>query len=350
MLALMGLFGLVAAGFAADAVMNPTAADKDGSPDTGANGGADGADPRAGMDTVPAGTALTLGEVQATQLALADSFADEGAAISDDLPDDPDPPIRQMGTAEGDILNGGNGNDTLMAGAGRDALAGSGGDDLLWGGSGEDALDGGAGNDVLNGRADDDVITAGGGNDTLRGGVGDDRLAGQSGDDLMSGGLGDDVLMGGEGNDTARGGAGDDWLDGGWGDDALSGGAGDDTVDGGAGNDTLNAGTGTDFLNGGAGDDVLRLTPGTMASGGEGADRFELTQGSAEVGAATVSDYDPATDQLVVMLEPWGDGQPPEVSVQDDGEDALILVDGQIVARVLGASGLPVDRLVLQEV
>lgn len=344
MLALMGLFGLVAAGFAADAVLNGSTSDEDGSQGTSQGDGG----PNMATDPVLPLSDAATNEVEAANFALADSFADEGAAISEDIPEDPDPPTRQMGTAAGDILNGGNGDDTLMGGDGRDVLAGSGGDDLLWGGSGEDGLDGGAGDDLLHGRADNDVITAGGGNDTLRGGVGDDQLAGQSGDDLMAGGLGNDTLLGGEGDDTALGGPGDDWLEGGWGDDALSGGAGDDTVDGGAGNDTLNAGTGADFLNGGAGDDVLRLTPGTMATGGDGADRFELMPFAGDADAATVADYDPASDRLVVMLDGQGDGPPPEVSVQDAGEDALILVDGQMVARVVGAAGLRADQLILQ--
>ncbi|MBD1205179.1 MAG: calcium-binding protein [Rhodobacteraceae bacterium] len=345
MLALMGLIGLVAAGVAADAVLNSS----DPEDDPADEDGVETAEQGVAASSVDAdGARLEAAEMAAAGAALAESLAEEGVALSDDLPDEPDPATRQTGTAAGDILNGGGGDDTLIGGDGQDALAGSGGNDVLWGGDGADVLDGAAGDDLLQGRADHDTITAGAGADTLRGGAGADQLAGQSGDDLMAGGLGEDSLLGGEGNDTARGGAGADWLEGGWGDDALSGGTGDDTVDGGAGNDTLNAGTGADFLNGGAGNDLLRLTGGTFATGGEGADRFELMPMEAGAGMATVADYDPGTDRLVVMLEPAAGGAVPEVAVRESGEDALILVDGTVVARVIGAAGLTADQLILQ--
>lgn len=326
MLALMGLLGLLAAGVAADAVLNSTEEEPDIDPEGDADQGDLSTSETVSSDSTVAETA----EMAAVQSALADSYAEEGVALSDDLPDPPDPDLRLMGTVGGDILNGGEGDDTLMGGDGQDALAGAGGNDLLWGGSGDDQLDGAAGDDLLNGRADDDTLKGGAGNDTLRGAVGNDQLAGQSGDDRMAGGQGDDTVWGGEGDDTALGGAGDDWLD------------------GGAGNDTLNAGKGTDFLNGGEGDDLMRLTAGSIATGGAGADTFTLLPDTLYNGPATVMDYDATADRLVVVLDPADTALKPEVAVQDDGADALVLVDGDVVARVLGAAGLRADQLILQ--
>ncbi|SLN33510.1 Leukotoxin [Falsiruegeria litorea R37] len=81
------------------------------------------------------------------------------------------------------------GNDTLAGGQGSDTLFGEGGDDVLSGGQGADAADGGAGNDTLN--------TAQG--DTVQGGEGDDTFVltdlGETGsaDIQIDGGEGDET-------------------------------------------------------------------------------------------------------------------------------------------------------------
>lgn len=53
------------------------------------------------------------------------------------------------------------------------------------------------------------------GNDTLIGGVADDILAGEDGADTLEGGAGEDMLTSSDGDDRRSGGAGDDLLDGG---------------------------------------------------------------------------------------------------------------------------------------
>jgi Ca2+-binding RTX toxin-like protein len=164
--------------------------------------------------------------------------------------------VTMTGTPEGDLLDGGTGNDWLQ-------------------GTGEiDQLIGGAGNDLLSGFNGDDII---------RGDAGNDVLAGGSHADVLSGGDGDDILVG-EGYFTTSvaltldnlaqfvvsftaSAAGyytgyvssnftikKDAPNGG--DDILSGGAGRDMLFGGVGNDTLDGGTESDSLFGGEGDDV----------------------------------------------------------------------------------------------
>ena len=119
----------------------------------------------------------------------------------------------------GQVLNGGNGNNTLTGAAGNDVISGGNGDDVLNGGRGHDILDGGNGNDSLDGGIGNDDLSGGNGNDTLLGGAGNDSL---------SGGNGNDHLAAASGNDALSGGNGDDWLGGGSGDDTLTGGNGSD--------------------------------------------------------------------------------------------------------------------------
>ena len=215
---------------------------------------------------------------------------------------------------KGDWLNGGDGDDIIVAGADND---------VLLGGHGRDILVAGAGDDYLNGDDDwtamqytwytynpndfnwavtdygnpfdrsvgptnvdsppsgaADVLYAGAGNDFLWGGFGDDVLYGESGNDTLAGGHDSDMLFGGDGDDRMTGdygklaldstGAvvaqGDDYLDGGAGNDWIQGEGGNDTLIGGSGDDemwgdaktfhsdTLN---GEDCLDGGDGNDTL---------------------------------------------------------------------------------------------
>lgn len=134
------------------------------------------------------------------------------------------------------LLDGDDGNDTLLGGAKNDTLCGDAGADSVFGSAGNDTLIGGDSND------------------TLQGGSGNDVLLGQAGDDKLDGGAGNDTLLGGAGNDSILGGAGDDKALGEDGSDTLIGEVGNDTLDGGAGNDSILGGTGDDSVNGGNGD------------------------------------------------------------------------------------------------
>jgi serralysin len=175
------------------------------------------------------------------------------------------------GTAgTGDVVDGGNGNDTVIA---------YGGDDSLAGGIGNDLLFGNTGNDTLLGEE---------GNDTLLSGQGNDSVSGGSGNDILSGGLGNDTLSGGDGNDI---------LFGGQGADSLAGDAGNDTLVGGKGSDTLAGGAGNDFMTGDQGADVL--------TGGEGNDTFAFlgygkVQNAAALGEDTITDFTTGSDKIAL--------------------------------------------------
>ena len=76
-------------------------------------------------------------------------------------------------------LNGGNGRDTLLSGAGADLLLGGNGKDILMALAGIDRLNGGNGKDMLDGGDVDDTIDGGRGLDLLTGGLGADVFLGR---------------------------------------------------------------------------------------------------------------------------------------------------------------------------
>ena len=174
-------------------------------------------------------------------------------------------------TEVGQVINGGNGNDTLT------------------GTTGNDIISGGNGNDVINAGDGDDCVTGGNGNDTINGGRGNDLLNGNNGNDTLDGASGNNQLFGGNGNDVMRVGNGDNCLDGGNGNDRLTVGTGDNTLSGGNGNDIFVFGpsfgkdTVTDFRHG----DRIEFDGGVFAN-------FSAVQAAMhQVGADTVISLGP---------------------------------------------------------
>ncbi|WP_299133140.1 calcium-binding protein [uncultured Amaricoccus sp.] len=147
---------------------------------------------------------------------------------------------------------GGRGNDLLI---GSSAFGGEGNDRLV--GRASDlrsyvSLYGDEGNDVILGV--DSVYNS------LDGGAGNDRIVAGSGEDQnLYGGDGNDCLIGSdEADKRLLGGAGDDWIFAGTGDDGyVIGQAGNDYIDGGAGDDFIDGGVGKDVLVSGSGNDII---------------------------------------------------------------------------------------------
>ena len=83
---------------------------------------------------------------------------------------------------------------------------------------------------------------------------------------------GDDLLFGGVGDDILFGLGGDDELHGDSGSDTLLGGSGDDALDGGEGDDYFDGGAGADSVDGGAGSDIIRYDVADAIDGGDGVD------------------------------------------------------------------------------
>ena len=216
------------------------------------------------------------------------------------------PSWNNFGTATGDIMIGGTGNDSLWGQEGDDILDGGAGDDTLRGGEGEDTylFYRGMGKDWVyatssTSQADDiihmaadilpehiqlrkygnnvDVTLVDANGNYLEAMVLADYFPYTSGPikgiQFADGTFWDDAyirnhvyVLGGAGNDslsavadsssTMEGFAGNDSLTGSGGNDTLRGGAGDDTLRGQAGDDILDGGSGTDQLYGGEGEDT----------------------------------------------------------------------------------------------
>ena len=169
--------------------------------------------------------------------------------------------ITPTATGAGDLIEGGDGDDSINGNVGADSLFGGLGNDdigeLTYKGvffpeSGNDAVDAGEGNNcVFSGDGDDSVVVGSGnnllvlgtGNDTALTGNGNNTIFAGSGDDSITTGSGNDVVILGAGNDTAKLGSGNDLAWGEDGNDFIVGGLGNDTIYGGNGNDTLWGGT-----------------------------------------------------------------------------------------------------------
>ena len=237
------------------------------------------------------------------------------------------------GFAGRNLLDGGVGNDTIVAAFSTDTMIGGDGNDSLSGtftqASGADgndtlnasfatfeggnvaiSLDGGIGNDQLignrsatnfmnGGEGNDNILFAStgdrligtlGGNDTISYGTAVD-FTGVSAPNVITDNLGSNFISGGNGNDSITTGAGDDILFGAPinlltpeldGDDTLNAGGGNDTVLGGFEDDYLLGGDGNDSLGGGPGADTL--------IGGAGNDSFYYNNFGEGVTVGTAPD------------------------------------------------------------
>ncbi len=209
--------------------------------------------------------------------------------------------------------------ESILGGAGNDRLNGSGNGDTMDGGEGKDTLVSGAGgadttrpaSNVLLGGAGKDLLIAGPQKDSISGGSGDDRIVADSTsptNDTLSGGSGIDsvdfsgAITGVTVSVTGASGAGvgsdvELIIGSDFGDSItdstahpleIEGGDGNDTLTGGSGNDTLVGGPGHDSISGGDGNDLIKAKDGEAdtVDGGNGTD---VVTSDAFVGLDTVT-------------------------------------------------------------
>jgi len=276
-------------------------------------------------------------------LALATPIVLLGFAIdaaTDD--DDDDNSVEEIGTEGADSLEGGTDDDFID---------GQEGDDVLHGRAGDDTIFGREGDDVLQGEDGDDMLCAGDGDDVITGNTGNDFIEGQEGEDFVSGDYGWDTVLGNEGNDTVLGGRGGDFVHGSQGDDVVFGGIIQgvplnleeltELRDGGSLED-INGGLELrddsvgNTVGGGNGDDELIIGSGDIATGGIGADVFNVMSEQNGDLEASISDYNGDDDAITVIVDDADEEA--EITVTVDGEDALVQMGDTVLVRVEGAA------------
>jgi Ca2+-binding RTX toxin-like protein len=247
------------------------------------------------------------------------------------------------GFAGRNLLDGGVGNDTIVAAFSTDSMIGGEGNDSLSGiftqASGADGndtlnasfagtnvglitLDGGLGNDQLignssagvtnfmnGGEGNDNILFTGtrdrligtlGGNDTITYATGV-NFSGVSAPNVITDNLGSNFITGSNGIDSITTGAGEDILFGGPTNPVTPGADGDDTLNSGGGNDTVLGGFGNDYLITGDGNDSLAGGPGAdTLIGGFGNDSFYYNNfgEGVTVGTTAAATLGTAPDQI----------------------------------------------------
>jgi len=257
--------------------------------------------------------------------------------------DDEEEAVERIGSDADEDISGGLGNDFIDADAGDDVINGRAGDDLIFGREGADVLQGEDGNDMLCSGDDNDIVTGNRGNDFIEG---------QEGDDFVSGDYGFDSVRGDEGNDTVIGGRGGDILEGGTGDDILFGGIIQGLPlnlteltalrDGGS-LDEINNGIEMrddslgDSMRGEDGDDQLIIGAMDEAVGNNGADIFHILSEQSIEGGATIVDYNADDDAITVIVDDTSVDA--DITVINEGGDAIVRMGDTVLARVQGAAG-----------
>ena len=293
-----------------------TVADNDtGEDDTGEDETADG-----GSDTDTGGDTATGGTDDGSTSNTATPVIAQGDEGENAL----------FGSAAGDMLDGGLGDDTIIALGGDDTAVGCSGDDIVYTDSGNDLLFGNSGNDTLSAGAGDDTVFGGSGRDRISGGDGNDILDGGTDQDVIDGGAGDDLFIAnfGDGNDVYHGGTGFDTLDMeaitanitanlGWGGTVTSSESGSDTIDsienfkGGSGHDSIIASSAVNVMSGGAGNDTFVFETAANANGDEiigftAGDKIDLSGIAGSLGAGqdfTLTNSFTAAGQLQFRVE-----------------------------------------------
>ncbi|TAO01728.1 MAG: DUF4347 domain-containing protein [Phormidium sp. SL48-SHIP] len=264
-----------------------------------------------------------------------------------------------LGNQDSDDISGGDGNDAISGGGGDDRILGNAGSDALFGNKGNDIIDGGEEADLIHGGQGDDIIDGGEGNDELfgdlgndliRGGTGEDLIVGGDGDDSLQGGAGEDIILAGLGNDRVSGDEGHDAIAGGNGNDDLNGNAGNDYVFGNRGQDIINGGDGNDYLFGGrdndvifggAGDDTLSGDLGDdTLTGGDGADHFVY---KSLHGHDTITDFRVGVDAIALPEALLAEVRSRTVVASDVTGGALIeFEEGSLLLQNVSATTLDI--------
>ena len=195
--------------------------------------------------------------------------------------------------------------------------------------------------EVIVGNHFDNVIDGGDGNDSIFAGTGNGYLSNfdnyHGGSDVLNGGAGDDYLVA-EGGEFFAFNDGGSTID-------VDRDQHTDTLNGGEGNDTLIA-TNGGVLTGGEGEDLFVINQNMRY-----ADNDIYSGDNLTPEPIVITDYDPDEDVIVVgyLGDFAGFSGPPSdqvtVEARADGQGSDILISGTVIATVIGADALSYDDL-----
>jgi len=232
------------------------------------------------------------------------------------------------------ILMTGTGNYNAWGNSHNDYLAGNGNDNILDGGQGADSLLGGAGNDTLVYDAQDTLVDGGSGFDVLSAAVAaqavtiDLKTRVYKNVEVVQGSAYDDTLYGTTAANRLVGGMGDDWLEGRGGADTLVGGDGNDTL-------VYYAGRTAQF-DGGAGNDILQA----VASGKKGA-KISLTELGAQCTSIEIlagTNYNDTLTGGLTGIDTLDGGMGNDLYIGGAAQDTVLFSPGSGNDTIRGAS------------
>ncbi|MBD1827369.1 calcium-binding protein [Microcoleus vaginatus GB1-A2] len=313
------------------------------------------------------------------------------------------------GFAGRNLLDGGVGNDTIVAAFATDTMVGGEGNDSLSGSftnaagaEGNDTinatraifagtgtalvtLDGGMGNDLLIGYTNPtgsftvtNLMNGGEGSDTIIFGTQRDRVIGNvAGNDfisyasgvtfsgtvanLLTDTLGSNFIIGANGTDVITTGNGDDILFGEASSSTL-GGFGNDTLNAGGGNDTMLGGFGDDYLIGGDGNDSLGGGPGAdTLIGGNGNDSFYYNNfgegvtigATADIPLGTapdiIGDFTVGQDKFILQFNSFPGLSAVEGTNRLSSRSFLVIESGEYTGQFGPAGAIPSQPFIFYE-
>jgi Ca2+-binding RTX toxin-like protein len=197
----------------------------------------------------------------------------------------------------GATTGAGAGGNRIFGGDGNDLLTVNGTFNLIEGGDGADTIRSGLGNATVDGGAGDNVITiagalnsvgAGDGRNTLSGTASNSRVTFGDGNNRVDLGGAGNVITLGDGLNTVSTGTGAATIHGGDGGNTITARAYGNTIETGAGNDVIDAGPGLSIINSGDGADVLRLGLSSRHSVNAGAGNDTVSATTAGGGNHTI--------------------------------------------------------------
>ena len=156
---------------------------------------------------------------------------------------------------------------------------------------------------------------------------GDDTIAFADGADTTGRDL---KIVAGDGDDVVRSGLGDDSISGGYGNDII------DTVDIEFQTGTVESDVTPDLVFGGAGNDEITFDALDAVTGGDGTDTFMQVHRGGDAGMASINDFDPDLERLVIESDVIG--SPLVFTDLADGSGSHIELEGVPIMYLVGVT------------